>query len=780
MSAAFSNPLDGAAAWLGSHAQYFFSATANNQIALTAFLVVSACLFFIASFARRRVIRRNRESIPLSIGGWGTRGKSGTERLKAGMFEGLGYEVVAKTTGCEAMFIHSVPQQFPEEIFVYRPYDKATIWEQADVLALGAALECEVFLWECMALNPRYVDLLENDWMLDDMVTLTNAYPDHEDIQGPSGYDVASVISNFIPRDAPLITSETNFLPLFAHRCKQQGAQMITVSELDGDLLADDLLDLFPYREHPRNIALVARMAQELGIDPGLAIVTMADRVVPDLGVLKTYPAIEIDGRRLAFANGMSANERTGFIGNWRRLGLDSIDMEQAPERVVIVVVNNRADRIARSEVFSRILARDVSCDRFVLIGTNLRGLSGYMQTAIDEYLSEQLVVSPDDLESSSDPEIPLGRLANQMKQLRVPEATADSLLARLKLYADGARFELTEDAMRALRERFVADLAAEGLATLENVRSTVSADKNLWRLVQSAIEPGRQTEDGAPESLADQPAVLSHFQRAYCRVLLRARLESQLRQVLAAGDPAGVSTYQAAFLSAYKELFWDQVVTVEDPGASGDQIIARCTEVIPPGTDATILGTQNIKGTGLDFVYRWLAIEKTSRAAERLAHDRADDRIGALTDLEAFEDFGLFDARLALAALARTADRVHTPREQGLRDRVKARLVEIEAARSRGLSEGSSRTLLDRVADTIESAIDYLDSAHRRRASQRLMKQLVAQRISHGRAAIEMRHLVSRQKGGWLAKSIRKTRLAKWLRSRETDKRAAADPHAG
>ena len=28
-----------------------------------------------------------------------------------------------------------------------------------------------------------------------------------------------------------------------------------------------------------------------------------------------------------------------------------------------------------------------------------------------------------------------------------------------------------------------------------------------------------------------------------------------------------------------------------------------------PPGVRVTVMGTQNIKGTGLDFVYRWLAL---------------------------------------------------------------------------------------------------------------------------------------------------------------------------
>ena len=74
------------------------------------------------------------------IGGWGSRGKSGTERLKAAMIQGMGYSLFAKTTGCEAMMVAGIPGSTPEELFLYRPYDKASITEQRMVLKHAAQL----------------------------------------------------------------------------------------------------------------------------------------------------------------------------------------------------------------------------------------------------------------------------------------------------------------------------------------------------------------------------------------------------------------------------------------------------------------------------------------------------------------------------------------------------------------------------------------------------------------------------------------------------------------
>ncbi|MCA1638789.1 MAG: hypothetical protein LC768_10735 [Acidobacteria bacterium] len=157
----------------------------ENTIAqLWLFFILFALIFMgrqILAFYR---IKRALRKIPLILGGWGTRGKSGTERKKAALFHALGYEIFSKTTGCEAMFLHSVNEPRASEIFLYRPYDKATIWEMGYTAELAARLNAEVYLWECMALNPRFVRILQRQWMRDDVSTITNTYPDHEDIQG--------------------------------------------------------------------------------------------------------------------------------------------------------------------------------------------------------------------------------------------------------------------------------------------------------------------------------------------------------------------------------------------------------------------------------------------------------------------------------------------------------------------------------------------------------------------------------------------------------------------
>ena len=117
------------------------------------------------------------------------------------------------------MFIQAHAFGEPLEIPLFRPYDKATIWEHANLLRLAAGMQPSVFLWECMGLTPAYVDVLQRQWTRDDLATITNTYPDHEDIQGPAGFDVATTIAGFVPRRSRVITTEQQMRPILQASC---------------------------------------------------------------------------------------------------------------------------------------------------------------------------------------------------------------------------------------------------------------------------------------------------------------------------------------------------------------------------------------------------------------------------------------------------------------------------------------------------------------------------------------------------------------------------------
>jgi hypothetical protein len=58
---------------------------------------------------------------------------------------------------------------------------------------------------------------------------------------------------------------------------------------------------------------------------------------------------------------------------------------------------------------------------------------------------------------------------------------------------------------------------------------------------------------------------------------------------------------------------------------------------------------------------------------------------------------------------------------------------------------------------DTAEALLDAGDAVRRRRTADRIYRDLAAERISLDRAALELKKLNARQKGGWLAEEIQR-----------------------
>lgn len=741
--------------WLQEHTYYFFSKHGNDQNSLSLFLTGALGIFLFQGYWRRRSIRIARDQIPLSIGGWGTRGKSGTERLKAALFHGLGYRVFSKTTGCEAMLIHSMAQGPQSEIFVFRPYGKATIWEQANLLRLAAKLDADVFLWECMALNPTYVSILQHGWMNDDLATITNAYPDHEDIQGPAGHNVAKVISTFIPKRSIALSSEINFHPMMRDRSHAQATEYQWVKPDQEAWIGEDMLGQFPYQEHPRNIALVAHLGERLGVEPDLCVYNMATQVVPDLGVLKTYGDVQVRGRIMRFINGCSANERAGFLNNWTRTGCSTMDPDTEPHRMLATVVNNRADRVSRSEVFARILVNDAAADKHVLIGTNLSGLLGYLQDAVTEHLKANPLFSPG---QDPDPQSTLARFEQAVARFRCPRPEAQAWIDRLAVYARSTGQSLSAKRCATLHQRLeeLFDQAQSLPASWAELQAKLQTHHELSQAVQDSLVPeGIELKSEIAECLS-KPEAREIYPR-WCELLAKSlavhRLRQQLTQILKTGSTPDLTTFEREFNRGFSELFDASVHPVHDADIKGDQLIVRCAELFPPGVELTLLGSQNIKGTGLDLVYRWVAFGQIQQDLAKLKSRNPQTRAQALTRLEAFGDHGLVDLGLLRQVLPTLRANSESESTAISRLSIKVQTRYFEVSQSLGQTTPHKSGVFFALLDWVEGWIEFLDGARRYHQSKSLNRDLVHRRVSHGKATLEMREICGRTKGGWLAK---------------------------
>ena len=684
---------------------YFFSIYQNTLPQLAVFVVALIGIFFGRHITLNALIRKSRAAIPLVIGGWGTRGKSGTERIKAALFASLGCSVISKTTGCEAMFLYTPPFERTHEMFLFRPYDKATIWEQFNIFRLAHKLDADVFLWECMALAPSYVKILQQDWMKDDLSTITNTYPDHEDIQGPAGWNIAETMTNFVPTNGNVVTAEEQLFPFLETAAKYKNTKFARVDWKDAILIPSDILARFPYEEHPHNIALVLKLVENLGIERDFALKEMADNVVPDIGVLKKYPTAKVRSRQLEFLSGMSANERYGCMQNWTRMGLDACKPEDNPDIWITTVVNNRADRVARSRAFAKILVEDLSVDRHFLIGSNLKGMLGYIREAWDAYLAEFSL-----WDGSKDKKHALEQFKLKADSLRIPK-TPEQLKNFLEVMLKSGK---TDDYKKILELYENPDKVADALKASDNYlysNEIIEQYKKYHTLYKEYSAFIEKINTGSNYEELDKS----------CKTLLWKWYEQKL-------------------------------IVVHNYSATGNEIIEIITKSVPPGIYNKIMALQNIKGTGLDFFYRWQAWENCYNLCKNIKASDKDQLEPALMELSKISSFEIL-------AVDTVSELVTSIEESGnVNNSVKILIDDLKAK-----LESSVKTDKDTASETktkgahdskwikfLESFIDPGDAVKRRKTVDRIYRDLARGQVSYSQTITTLQKLNKRQKGGW------------------------------
>ncbi|MCA9135401.1 MAG: hypothetical protein KDB00_01545 [Planctomycetales bacterium] len=728
--------------WFGRFKDYFAAAFENTLEHLLLFTVAVILVVVFKHLWSNLQLRSARRRIPLSIGGWGTRGKSGTERLKAAVIGAMGHGLVSKTTGCEAMFIHADPYAEPLEIPLFRPFDKATIWEQSNLLRTVARMKPSVFLWECMALTPSYVDVLQRQWTCDDLATITNTYPDHEDLQGPAGHNVATTISGFVPQHSRLISSEEQMRPYVTESCREVKTTFRGVGWLESGLVTKDVLDRFPYKEHPDNVALVTAMAEELGVAQDVAVKAMGDYLVPDLGVLKTHPVSPVRTRKIQFTNGMSANERFGCMGNWKRLGFDRQDPWDDPTTWVCGIVNNRADRVPRSKVFAKILVEDLNADRFFLIGSNLEGMRGFIEDAWGER-AETLTLRDSNHGNRWDRQYALDTLKNAAREFR----------------------QVID------REQLQKRLAACVHATLRWVGADTATVLSHIKMMMDNVDgmSAALVKSGATPSLVN--CIAKHHRQWLASIDEYERMERRILD----GEYADADRIEADYKMMLRMWFTRKLVILHDEGATGEEVVSFVVDETPPGFTNRLIGLQNIKGTGLDFVYRFQAWDTCHQACLAALSAQTSVAAGGLEALSAMPAIGQLceQAMWGVVNQAKQSRFLLRPDLQAMIHSLEQRLKRLsspeDAARhveTMPIDEATedqtprADVRLSRRARWNEWAIRYgeefldlTDSLKRRQKADQVYKDLAEGRIGRQRAIAVLRSINKRQKGGWLVK---------------------------
>lgn len=280
--------------------------------------------------------QRNLKKIPIRIHVNGTRGKSTTTRLIAGILRQAGYRVVAKTTGTAARIIFEDGSEEP-----VRRRHKPSIVEQVRIVAEAAKHRADVLVIECMAVHSEMQWVSEKRILNSTIGVITNVREDHLDVMGPTRQDVASVLALAIPRHGQLVVGEKEFLTFF----RDEATRLGTTTHLADIPIDDEDMESFPYLMFKENVACALKVAELLQVPSDIAWQGMV-AATPDLGSTQVC-SLSSSGASIHFVNALAANDLTSTLLVWERWQemAESLGLVDAP---VVGLLHNRNDRSFR------------------------------------------------------------------------------------------------------------------------------------------------------------------------------------------------------------------------------------------------------------------------------------------------------------------------------------------------------------------------------------------------------------------------------------------------
>ncbi len=322
-----------------------------SLISINSLLIIIFILIIIGSIEMQFHLK-SIYKIPIRIHVNGTRGKSSVVRLIAAGLRNSGMKILAKTTG-------TVPRIINEngiDINLHR-LRSASIGEQIKLMRYFSKQSPDVMVLECMAVNPQYQWISEHRIVRSTLSVITNVRKDHIDEMGITNKDIASSLSNTIPYNSKLITSEDKYYNIFKSVSNKRNTQIIKTDKKDID---SDYIENFHYIEHPENISLALKVCEELGVSKNKALKEML-KVEPDPGALLIW---NIKNKN-QFVSAFAANDPDSTFKVWSLI-------KNKFNNNICVFLNTRDDRRYRTKQLIDLVANKIKPDLLVIRVDNL------------------------------------------------------------------------------------------------------------------------------------------------------------------------------------------------------------------------------------------------------------------------------------------------------------------------------------------------------------------------------------------------------------------------
>ncbi len=269
-------------------------------------IVISMIIVFLIGVFEKKRHQKNIDAIPIRINVNGIRGKSTVTRLITGILKEAGYKTVGKTTGTDARMIY---WDRKEENPIKRKPQGPNIGEQKEVIKEVVDLEADALVSECMAVNPDYQIIFQEDLLQANIGVIVNVLEDHMDVMGPTLDEIAEAFLATIPYNGHLIINESPYVDFFRAEADKRNTKLIVA---DNSKISEEFLRQFEFMVFPDNASLALAVAEALGIDEKTAKQGMLN-AHPDPGAMKILPLVDEQSPGY-FVNGFAANDATSTL----------------------------------------------------------------------------------------------------------------------------------------------------------------------------------------------------------------------------------------------------------------------------------------------------------------------------------------------------------------------------------------------------------------------------------------------------------------------------------
>ena len=293
-------------------------------------------------------------TIPLRIHVNGTRGKSSVTRLIAAGLRAGGLRTFAKTTGTAPRIIDAEGK----DRIIHR-LRSASIGEQIRLMRYFSKEKPDAVVMECMAVQPEYQWISEQQMIRSHIGVITNARPDHLEEMGPTLNDVRKSLGNSVPYNGKVVLGENAMVNTIAPVAEYRKSELRIADEQR--ISEEDLAD-FSYLEHPQNVAVALDVCNAAGIKTDIALAGM-QKVKPDLGAL-VVNRLDFGNGPILFVNSMAANDPVSTLQIW-----NFVERRYPLEGYTCIYLNCREDRRNRTRQLLQLIYENIKPDRSIIRG---------------------------------------------------------------------------------------------------------------------------------------------------------------------------------------------------------------------------------------------------------------------------------------------------------------------------------------------------------------------------------------------------------------------------